>query len=435
MSARVVPAGPNKSDLLTIPTECRLDILRCLLLTSRSRHTKWKLEDVSTEELSQRCSQMSAIRSEARVPIFHTLHCHYALFDSMNCNEITYHISPAVLRVCRQLRDEGTRILYRENAWCALRWDGIGHFGYQPNFDVLADLGIGNKWVMDAEQFAELQRAPKSREQSLMSSLKVTLTPAVDQSEQVRLLPITELETVVRALYLAFIAPGSRVMDRSSTMVNVQGNGSFEVNDETTSILHRIVPSLASFLEDILIGPQSLLLPDHIREALLPSPLQQIKHMCDTPYFQRISLHIEGVTREVAAVETAMKGPTLPQTIASTLLPLLEQIIDIDKACVMVEVPSVASPQLKKRLDRLMAVASWHLIHLDIPADCKALLKHQFLYANLLESCSSPVAQREVWSTQVKQQAFAIGYKLGCEGALAIKPIKEEQRLKVSILD
>ena len=231
MSARVVPAGPKKSDLLTIPTECRLDILRCLLLTSRSRYTKWKLEDVSTEELSQRCSQMSAIRSEARVPIFHTLHCHFALFDSMNCNEITYHISPAVLRVCRQLRDEGTRILYHENAWCALRWDGIGHFDYQPNLDVLAHLGIRNKWVMDAERFAELQWAPKSREQSLMSSLKVTLTPAVDQSEQVRLVPITELGTVVRALYLAFVAPGGRIMDRSSTMVNVQGNGSFGVSD------------------------------------------------------------------------------------------------------------------------------------------------------------------------------------------------------------
>ena len=156
--------------------------------------------------------------------------------------------------------------------------------------------------------------------------------------------------------------------------------------------------------------------------------------MCDTPYFRRIGLHIEGVTKEVAAVEAATEGPALPQTTASTLLPLLEQIIDIFKACVYVEVPSFASPQLKQSLDRLMAVASWHLIHLDIPADCKALLKHQFLYAHLLQSCSSPVPQSESWREQVKLQTLALQYKLGFD-ALAKQQVSEEHRLKVSIVE
>ena len=433
MPAQVIPAEPNGSAFLHIPTECRLDILRCLLLTSRSRQTKWTLEDVSNEELSRRCNQKSPFRSRLHDPIIGTLSHHRSLFNDIKCNEIAYDISPAILRVCRKLRDEGTRILYQENLWCALRWDGIGHAHGRPNVDLLAEVGIRNNWIMDTERFKKLQQTPESCHQSLKSSLKVTLTPAVDQSEQVRLLPVAELDTVVRALYLAVVAPGNRVMAPSSIMVSVQGNGSLGANDETISRLHRIVPSLASFLEDIVIGGKSLLLPDQGREDLSPT-LRQVKHMCDTPQSQQINLHVKDVIKQVAAIETTMKGQTLPQTTVSVLLPLMQQILDIFKAYAGLKGASLASSKLMKRLGRLMAIASWHLIHLDVPADCKALLKYQFLYGHLLQSFPSPVPDSELWAAQVKQRTLAIKYKLGCEGAMASKPIKEEHRLKVSIV-
>ena len=39
---------------------------------------------------------------------------------------IVYDLTPAILRVCETLLAEGLEILYTENEWCALKWDGIG---------------------------------------------------------------------------------------------------------------------------------------------------------------------------------------------------------------------------------------------------------------------------------------------------------------------
>ena len=250
--------------------------------------------------------------------------------------------------------------------------------------------GVENKWVMDTNDFDFLEKKPKNHNMTLASSVKLTMDVAVDQSEEVRMLPLSEAYEAIRALYLAFVAHDQLVANPSSIVVHLQGAALLDPSQQAIFLLSHVVSTLASHIEDIFIGGKGFLGCNEETENILPPYSRSIKALCDVNRDQQLQAQITRFTLKVRNIEIAPSEPASVEATAHQLLLILGKLHDMAEAHVGIRPARYAYPRSMGRLRRAIVVASWHLAHLDIPVTSVALLRHQLLVAHDIMHLKNP---------------------------------------------
>ena len=206
---------------------------------------------------------------------------------------VSYHLAPAVLAVCTTLLSEGRKILYQENAWIAIKVPASLRVD-----DVFQMCFLQTSWLLDAKKYDQQIESfgPMDEySETHLPALGVTFSKEDRSIDRVQLVPLLEIEPVVRVLWTI-----SKI--REYHLQIDLGDRLPRGTTAQTLLVHKIFPWLLQWANRVCVGgcdligkPDNMLqyLPDRtatldwiqtISPSLptysVPVNMHQIRHQC-----------------------------------------------------------------------------------------------------------------------------------------------------------
>jgi hypothetical protein len=413
--------------LLNLLLEIRLEILRYCLSTSRTRTATWISPSIPADQYN---GLLGKIRSRHAAYI-NPVSGHLAsLSEGLTHEEVCYTVHPSLMAVCRQLKHEGRYILYRENRWLAVKWCGSVEIGNFKAYDIFEKLGLKTKWTLDSKRYGRILGRLKAEQQSwhsedYMPSIIFTISGNRDNGE-IRLIPLTDLQMVMRAFHLSFLAGGPSMSGQSKIRMRMATPMTQSDANMRQTLCRQILPWIALVTSDISFAGTDM---DRMSaEGSWPAIKDMVSGFTESKNLPLALLQCEGIKRAVQQVEKLIYENRGHHTVVPTLFAILGQATDTFFPYHRLDAKGIREPLT--RMSRVRIIAAWHLANLgpewfnysDDTAQNTMIAKsrHQLLLALFVKRSIKhhlPIKlpdQGHAWRIQVYLHIARLANKLEC---------------------
>ena len=336
---------------------------------------------------------------------------------------VSYQRHPAILCSCKKMCEEGKEVLYRENKFLTIAWDGRTDILSTQSVDYFEGLGIMTKWTMSVDQFA-----------TVFGSMPGSYKPAVRigflsrEIEEVRLLCLDDLDLAVRAMYAALRVPSSSTLSKSTTRLirPLRPTGSLKITIADVDVVEALVRgSLLPWLGDMIIEMHveglSMLQDGFFVSEVLQRCTDSTKAVKIASPCHLASMKVVHLERRLHNIESQMHKDFDLETIAQELLSIVSFAIDIFRSSPSGRRPSSRSGS---QFERVLTIAAWYFSRLTIPEKLVItdtfditldLKRHQLLLAIAVTRlpCPSTSIPTQEWKIHTHLQSARLAYALG----------------------
>ena len=422
-----LPALPQPTErvrpkLMEIPREVRQEILRYCLLTSRNRSARWIISSMGGEHYA-RGVQRTEFDHPLRTNPIHggTLLPNQGLVPE----EIVYQLFPSVMSCCRQLLYEGRYILYRENGWLAVKWSGIADYAPNQPYDVFQQAGLQTRWITDSKRCGRLLgrlKLMEDRDEMYMPDMIFSIRSR-ESSREVRLIPISEVTSVMRALYISSQARACLALQGLGVQVRLALPLAHCNTQANRVLLHQMFLWIGQMISVVRLGstPSSAAFSDsHL--AVIASDIAADLTLAPSA---RARSQCQSLSSELDQVKLLRSQGRGRDVVARKLFLIIGQATDAIPTYQRFAIQQPDHWRFVNRVSRIRESAAWEVVlldpgHFDYVGDTEyhtvlASLRHQLLMALFVKRSisRSQAPEDRRWRMQVHLRAAELFACLG----------------------
>ena len=421
-----VSNSPSRASILDIPSEIRVKIWRDLLLTARNRTLHWPLSQKTGQEFGTISERVLNV-PPSNINLTNGLVYGTYLSNSLSvCHTITYILHVNILRACKDIYNECKEVLYKENNFLALIWDGC--WRWRSPQDLLEDAGIGNKWSLPTFQFLHgFNRFPADK------SPAVTCAVTMRSYPRVRIVSLTELDRVVEALEVA-LQPTHRWPNQSTpSMIELSTAIRLSIRSKglAKEVLRRSLPWLGQYLGFASVGTIPLFggfTDTRDRGILHYRSLVEKAISISIP--ERMEWEAQCIEQRLVNLESKFSHLKENASTSITdhecgeimeeLFALLHLGLTLLCACKKTYIQHFTPAQFaaNTQLLRVLPIAAWHLSRMELPAslpeaDRLAIHRRQLLFLLMASHMTDVVTTEQKFKTHTFLRAARLAHDMG----------------------